>query len=155
EPLDHRTLLVGQDFSLDLSDAETARYGLGGRLIVARQHDDPDAIRGQRFEGFRRRRLDGVANGDDAANLPITGDVDDGCSVLAQPLGFRIQSLRENTKVPQKSRIAERDLTAPNDAHGALSGWGVELRDVGERDAALTGSLDDRTRQRVLARALH
>ena len=54
QPLDDRALLVGQHLGLDLVDAEPPGDGLGGRPVVAGQHDDADALAAQRLQ--RRRR---------------------------------------------------------------------------------------------------
>src|SRR3546814_2668384 len=53
EPGDYGALLVRQDLGLDLIDPKPPSNRLGGRAVVARQHDDPDALcleRGQRLK---------------------------------------------------------------------------------------------------------
>src|SRR3546814_10720907 len=44
EPGDYGALLVRQDLGLDLIDPKPPSNRLGGRAVVARQHDDPDAL---------------------------------------------------------------------------------------------------------------
>ena len=45
-----------------------------GALVVAGQHDDLDAERVQRADGFRRGCLDRIGDGEDARSLAVDGD---------------------------------------------------------------------------------
>ena len=53
QPRHDLALAVGQDFRLDLVDAELAGDGLGGRAVVAGQHDDADAFGVKRGDRLR------------------------------------------------------------------------------------------------------
>ena len=50
QPLDDAVLVLRQHIGLDFLDAELAGDRLGGRLVVAGQHDDPDAVVAQAVE---------------------------------------------------------------------------------------------------------
>lgn len=56
QPLNHRGFLVGQDIGLDLVDPERARDSLGRGAVVARQHDDADALSVEPIQ-YRRRNI--------------------------------------------------------------------------------------------------
>src|SRR3546814_6478684 len=66
--LHDRALFLRQHLGLDLIDAELARNGLGGRPVVAGEHDDPQAVRAELPYGLRRGLLDRVRDADQAGD---------------------------------------------------------------------------------------
>jgi hypothetical protein len=72
----HRALLVRQDVRLDLLNSEPPGERLGGRAVIARQHDEANAISLKRLERLRRRSLHGVRDGENPGRPAINAAKD-------------------------------------------------------------------------------
>ena len=71
---DNRIFLFGQNLGFDLGNAEPSGDGLCRGPIVARQHDDANAVSTKTGERRGRRRFDGIGDRDDAGRLAVDGD---------------------------------------------------------------------------------
>ena len=122
--------------------------------IVAGQHDDGDALRLQRRECRRRRRLDRIGDGEEAGELAVDGDENDRGTVVAQALGVVAQRVGGEAEFGKEFGVAERDAATLDQADRALAGRGVESDDALEFDLSLGCRGDDRRGERMLAGAL-
>jgi hypothetical protein len=91
QPGDNRTLLIRKHLSLDLAHAELSCDGLSPRTIILRQHDHLDAFDRQIFQRRRCRLLHGVRNGEQARQLAVDRDVDDGRADRSKSFGISVQ----------------------------------------------------------------
>jgi hypothetical protein len=82
---DDGVLLLGGDAGAHVVDAELARDGAGGGLVVAAEHEQAQAALAQGREGARR---DGVGQGEEGRELAVDRDADDGVAAGSQRLGL-------------------------------------------------------------------
>ena len=54
KPGDDGALLFGKNIGLDIGNTKLPGDRVGGGAVVAGQHDDPDAVARQRFQGRSR-----------------------------------------------------------------------------------------------------
>ena len=87
EPLDHFALLLGQHLGPDVVDPELPRHGLGGRPVVAGEHDDPQALLVKRFIAAGGRFLDRVGDAEQARRPAVDGDEHHRLALAAELLG--------------------------------------------------------------------
>ena len=144
-------LVLGQHVGLDVVDAELARHGLRGRPVVARQHDDVDAVRAQAVQRRPRGRLDRVGDGDDPAGLAIDGHEQGRGPGTAQFVRLGRQFAHLDALVGHELGIAESHKPATDRARDALPGHRGEVGRLLGRDALLLGGSHDGGGQRVLA----
>ena len=152
---DHRALLVGQHFGLDVGDAKAARDGLRRGPVVAGQHDDVDALRRQRLQRLRRRRLHRVGDGEHSRQLAVDGDEDR--QSRRRRADARPARSSDAVSMPsdcRKSALPSTMRLAVDLADRALAGRRVEFLDLAEIEIALLGRPHDGVGQRMLARPL-
>ena len=65
-----------------------ARDGLRCGAVVAGEHDDANAVSGERFQRVRSGLLDRIGNGNDANRLAVDGEENSGRTIAAQTFGF-------------------------------------------------------------------
>ncbi len=72
--LDDRALVLRQHVRAHIVQAKLARDDRRRRLIVARQHDDAEAVGLQGSDGVARGRLDPIGDADERGGPPIDGE---------------------------------------------------------------------------------
>ena len=72
--LDRLDLVLGQELGMDLVDADLARDRLGGRAVVAGQHDQVLDPRARRSPITARLRPHRIGHRDQAADVPLVAD---------------------------------------------------------------------------------
>ena len=118
--------MVGQDFGLDVVDAELRRHRLGGRPVVAGQHDDADSLRDEITDGLRRRRLDRIGDSEDPARLAVDCDEHGGRALAAQRVGLGRERLRVDPDLAKKAGVADGERASLDLADDALAGGRVK-----------------------------
>src|SRR6516225_3978070 len=125
--------------------------GLCRGPIVARQHDDANAVSTKTGERRRRRRFDGIGDRDDAGRLAVDGDKYYRCAVAAKRVRSLLQVRSGDAEFLEELRIADRDAAVAYSAGDSLSRKRGEVGDVVNPHAALLGRSDDGSGKRMLA----
>ncbi len=105
---------VRQHVRLDLIDAELPRDGFGRGFIVAGQHDDADALAMQRVQRLRRRRLDRIGDGEDAAGPAIDPDIDRGGAIMTQRICLAGQLRATSTPCSVRNTALPSTIALPS-----------------------------------------
>src|SRR3546814_7515161 len=80
EPGDYGALLVRQALGLDLLDPKPPSNRLGGRAVVARQHDAPDALCLERGQRLKCLLLDRVGDRERTPDLTLAANENPGAA---------------------------------------------------------------------------
>ena len=98
--------------------------------------------------------LTGSAMAMSAGDRAVDADEDDGGPVAAEPVGLaRRASPGSRPSAGQEGGAAEQDPAALDGADDALAGRGVEVGDVGDRQAGVAGGVHDGQGEGVLGGA--
>src|SRR5260370_18370626 len=100
------------------------------------------------------RGLDRGGGGEEARQLSVDRDVDDGRALAAQTLTLLIQEAGFDAERCQEVGIAQNNGLAVDLAGGALAGRRVELFDFAQIEISLPAGPHDRVSERMFARAL-
>ena len=106
--LDQRQLVGGLDLAVHLVDAQAYRYRLGRGDAVAGGHDDPQARRFERGQGFWRAGLDRIGHRQQAMEPAVHRQVHDARAFQAQGLGLWHETVDGDTGLLHQHRVAER-----------------------------------------------
>ena len=150
ELLDVACLVGGQHLGEDALDAEFARHGLGGSLVVARDHDRLDAHLLEAPKRLPRARFDGVRHGDEPGGLPVDRDEHRRLARLGERGGPLFQRKDVHPALVHQLAVAHQHGMAIHLRPDAVAGYGLEPRGVADLDAPLAGARDYGLGQRVL-----
>ena len=150
QPADHGLLAVGQNACNDLVHARLSANGIGGALVVAGQHDHPDAHVLQLPDGAGAVLLEGVRHGDHAHQAACTAKEEGRFALSGQPGGFGLEFGGYGCLGGDELRIAAVDLHAVQPCGKAIAGQGGKIGHIGAGDGLCLGIGQHRLGQRVL-----
>ena len=102
--------MTGQDLRLDLGDAQATRDGLRRGAVVAGEHDNANAVRGEGSQRLGGGLLDRIGDRNDAGRLAVDSEENGGRPIAAQAFGFLTHGGGVDVQFGEETRIAERDL---------------------------------------------
>jgi hypothetical protein len=137
EFFDDAVLVLRQDVGFDLLDAELAGDGFGGRLVVAGQHDDPDAVAPQLIERGCVVDLIGSAMAMTPPGLPSTARNRAVAPSPRSSSAFWFKIAERDAEVRHQLGVAERHGPAADLAGDALAGDGREVGRFLDRQLAI------------------
>ena len=155
QPLDVLLLILWQDTSNNLCDAELIGNRARRACVVAREHDGGEPHRLHLSDRCRARRLFRVADAEEPDDLSRTDD--DECRLAApRHLGtYRLDGGRQDdTELCEERRIACRAVRTVHAGAYALAEYGVKVRRGGDALPLRRRVCRDRRRDGVLAAPL-
>ena len=147
-------LAVGQDASNDLIHACLTADGVGGALVVAGEHHDPDAHVLQFTDGAGAVLLDGIGHGHHAQQTARAAEVERRFALACQRGGFCLQAGGHSGLCRKEGRMACVNFFAVQRCSQAVAGQGCKVGDFRGFDGVGLGVSEDGFGQRMLAPAL-
>ena len=151
ELLDSGRLVLGQHLRDHLLDTDGGGNALSGGQAVAGQHYRAHPELAQVHDGGFGGGARGVGDRDDPGRGAVEGDLYGGASLPGQCRCALGEAVEADVLALQQPRVADGEPMAVDGGDRAETGDGLEVLDLRELEAALTGGVDDRLREWVLA----
>ena len=150
DPFQLFDFVLGQQFSMDLVDADLACDSFGGDAVVAGQHDyvrDPGGMKLP--HDFTRLRTNSVGNRNKSANMSRVSDDYDGFAIRLQSFCLPYDFRRILAAFNHIAMGAEPEQLAVKDARQPLAPQHLHIRCGSWRNAPMFGVAANCARQRV------
>src|SRR5215510_7786848 len=112
QALNHFSLLLREDLSLDALDAERARHRFCRGPAIPGEHDDLDTVLAEELQGFRRGGLDRIRDTEEPGRLTVERDEHDRLSIAAQDLRPLPQVSQLDAEFGKQGAVPQSHLVA-------------------------------------------